>query len=157
MSSKTESILLGGAITGVAMTLISLVPIVGGCIACFGYLIAGVVVVWHYTNTQGLTITGGEGAGMGALGGIVAAIAGSLVSYVLIMLDLAPGMDAVLDQLTQAGTLTNEQLDAAEGFFDSPLVYLAFFAVGSIVGALLGAIGGAIGASVFKKGGEFPA
>lgn len=157
MPSKTQSILLGGAICGVVLTLVARIPVVGGCIGCLGYIIAGLVVVWHYTNTHALTIEGGSGAGMGALGGIVAALVGSVVSYAMISLGLAPGMDAMLQEMYNAGTMPEEQLEAIAEFMDSPLAIVVFVAAGMLIGAILGAIGGAIGASVFKKGGEFPA
>lgn len=156
MPSKTQSIILGGAIVGVLSPLIGLVPVVGGCISCFGYAIAGVVAVWHYTSTHELTIAGGSGAGMGALAGIVTALVGGLVSYVLIALDIAPGMEQVMEGLAESGAMDDDQLDEIAEFIFSPVAYLAFMGVGAIFGAILGAVGGAIGASVFKKGGEFP-
>ena len=157
MPSKFQSILLGGAIVGVIASLINLVPVVGGCIGCLLYIVAGMVAVWHYTSTHELTIEGGTGAGMGALGGIVAALAGAAVSYVLVTIGLAPGVDEIMQQFAEAGTMTDEQLEAIADFFNSPLSTLVFIGVGSIIGAILGAVGGAIGASMFKKGGEFPA
>ncbi|MEM8488995.1 MAG: hypothetical protein AAF564_25845 [Bacteroidota bacterium] len=156
MPSKTQSIILGGAIVGVLSPLIGLIPVVGGCISCLGYTIAGVVAVWHYTSTHELTIAGGSGAGMGALAGIVTALVGGLVSYVLIALDVAPGMEQVMEGFAESGALDDEQLEDIADFIFSPVAYLAFMGVGAIIGAILGAIGGAIGASVFKKGGEFP-
>lgn len=157
MPSKTQSILLGGAICGVILTLIARIPVVGGCIGCLGYIIAGLVVVWHYTHTHTLTIEGGAGAGMGALGGIVAALVGSVVSVAMISLGLAPGVEEILQELYNAGTLPEEQLEAIADFLNSSLAMVVFVVVGALFGAILGAIGGAIGASVFKKGGEFPA
>ncbi len=157
MPSKFQSILLGGAILGVIIPLINLVPVVGGCVGCLLYIPAGMAAVWHYTSTYELTIEGGTGAGMGALSGIVAALVGAVVSYVLITIGLAPGVDEIMQQFADAGTMTDEQLEAIADFFNSPLSTLVFIGVGSIIGAILGAVGGAIGASMFKKGGEFPA
>ena len=156
MPSKTQSILLGGAIVGVLSPLIALIPVVGGCISCFGYTIAGLVAVWHFTSTHELTIAGGSGAGMGALAGIVTALIGGAVSYVLVELGIAPGMDQVMEGLAESGAMDDDQLEEIADFIYSPVAYLAFMGVGAIFGAILGAIGGAIGASVFKKGGEFP-
>ncbi|MFK7844538.1 MAG: hypothetical protein AB8G77_04495 [Rhodothermales bacterium] len=157
MPNKYQSIFLGGAITGALIPLIGLVPVVGGCISCLGYSIAGIVAVWHFTSTHELTIEGGTGAGMGALAGIVTAIVGSVVSYVLIELGLAPGTDQIVQDLADSGAFEDEMLDSIAGFFESPLSYLLFIGVGCLLGAILGAVGGAIGASMFKKGGEFPA
>ena len=157
MPSKFQSILLGGAITGVLGSLINLIPVVGGCIGCLLYIGAGAVAVWHYTSTHELTIEGGTGAGMGAMSGIVAALAGGLVTYILVTLGIAPGVEQVMEQLAEAGTIPDDQLEAIADFLNSPLATLVFLGVGSIIGAILGAVGGAIGASMFKKGGEFPA
>ncbi len=157
MPSKTQSILLGGAIAGVVLTLVARIPVVGGCIGCLGYIVAGLIVVWHYTNTHALTIEGGAGAGMGALGGVVAALVGSVVSYALMAMGLVPGVEEMIQEMYNSGAMEEEQLEVIAGFLNSPLATVAFVALGTIFGAILGAIGGAIGASMFKKGGEFPA
>lgn len=154
MPSKTQSILLGGAIVGVLVALLSQIPVVGGCIACLGYAAAGVVGVWHYTNTNELTIASGNGAGMGALAGVVAALIASLIGYVLMTMGLIPDMQQVLEQMSESGQMPDEQLEMMEGIFNSPLFFGGMIVLSTILGAILGAIGGAIGASMFKKGGE---
>lgn len=159
MSGKLQSILLAGAGTGVLMTLMSLSKI-GQCLACLGYILAGVAVVWHYTNTNELTITGGEGAGAGALGGVVAAIAGAIFAFILQAAGLMPTTKEEFQRQIDSGEIPDEALETVGPIFEflsSDMGLLAMVALGCVFGAILGAIGGAIGASVFKKGGEFPA
>jgi amino acid transporter len=93
---------------------------------------------------------------MGAMAGVVAVLLGSLLSYFMMMSGLAPTFEDVLQQMADSGQMPDEQFEVIEGIFNSPLIYVAFLGVGSVIGAIMGAIGGAVGASIFKKGGEFP-
>ena len=154
MPSKTQSVLLAGIAVGVVSALFNLipVPIAAACLSCTAYLVAGVLAVWHYTSTHQLTITGGQGAGMGALAAVAAGIVATVLLYVFGALDVIPTMEErMMEQLDQQN-LTGEQREQALSFIQSPLVMIGAMLVYLIIYAIVGAIGGAVGASVFKKG-----
>lgn len=168
MPSKTTSILLGGVAFGVFAVLLSLLSasgdpsgpmgMVAGCLSCLGYLAAGMLAVWHYTNTNQLTIPVGQGVGMGAMTGIVAAIVGVALTLLLRAVGVLPTVEDIMLQMEQSGTfdeMGDAQMEQTRGMmemFNGPLGW----GIGVVLGAILGLIGGAIGASIFKKGGEAP-
>ena len=116
------------------------------------------VAVWHYTNTNSLTIAGGEGAGIGALSGIVAGLVSSVLGWFFRMIGLLPGAEELLDQMEQSGQF--DQLD--ENMADMIYGWIEFstgiggIVLGVIIALILGVIGGAIGAAMFKKGNTTP-
>ena len=160
MSGKSQSILLGGAIVGAVVGLSGLIPILGGCLGCIGYIAAGLVATWHFTNENEVTLDGGSGAGMGALAGVVAGVVGGLIGLLLMQLGLTPGPGDIMDMFSGMEGMDPEQLEAMEeqmggmeDMMSSPAVMIGATLFGIVIGAILGAIGGAIGASMFKKGG----
>jgi len=155
MPSKSQSILLAGVAIGVAATLLSLIPGIGGCLACLTYIGAGILAVWHYTDRYRLTLQGGQGAGMGALAGIVAMATASILSFLLMTTGLTPPWRQVIaDQLNTSG-MDSAQAEQIMEMMSSPLFIVGVIMVALVVYVLLGAIGGVIGASVFKRGGDF--
>ncbi len=161
MTSKWTSILIG-VLAYVFLSLLSNVlasgagPL-GAVIGCLVVLVSGIAAVWHYTSTNGLTIAGGTGAGMGALVGLMGALISVTLSYVLISAGVLPDPSELAMQQMRERGMTREQMEQAEGMaqmFSSPLVVTLFAAV---FGAIGGAVGGALGASLFKKGGPEPA
>lgn len=154
MPDKTQSILLAGLAIGVAATVLGLVPGVGGCLACATYIGAGMLAVWHYTDRHRLTLQGGQGAGIGALAGVVAMVTASILQFVLMATGVQPSFrEAIADQLDASG-LDPAQVEQFMSMVESPFFVVGMILVGLVVYAILGAIGGAIGASVFKRGGE---
>jgi hypothetical protein len=158
MPSKTQSILLGGVVAAVIAAIFSVlqIPVLSTCLGCLMYIAAGLVAVWHYTETHALTISGGTGAGMGAAAGAVAGLIGALIGFGLQAAGLVPSPAEVIDQLITSGQIPADQAETFQGFFNSPLYYVGVILFTLIIGAILGAIGGAIGASVFKRGGDTP-
>ena len=159
MSAKLPSILIGGLVYAVLGLIGGFLAsagggmqYAGGAIGCLAVLIGAAVAVWHYTSTNALTLSAGQGAGLGAMAGAV----GSIVSWAgqlgLVAAGIMPDpVDTARAQLVAQG-MTPEQIDQAMGMaemFSNPLIGLV---VGLAIGALLGAIGGAIGAAIFKKG-----
>lgn len=155
MSDKLPSILLGGAVIGVANVLISQIPVVGGCLACLLYLGAGMLAVWHYTNAHQVTLPGGQGALMGLLAGIVAAFIGGVLALLLIRLGILPDPVAVLEASGQLSEMPPEQAEMALRWVRAVSGPLGLV-FGAIIGGLIGLIGGVIGAATFKKGSEGP-
>lgn len=153
MPSKIQSILLAGAAIGVLAALFSLIPMAGSCLACIAYLAAGVVAVWHYTSTHQLTITGGQGAGLGALAAVMAGIVAAVLSYVFSAIGLMPNMQEMMRAQFESSGMDPDQIEQMIAIFESPLVIAGLYLVGLAVNAIVGAVGGAVGASIFKKGG----
>lgn len=155
MPSKSQSILLAGAAIGVAATILGLIPVIGSCLACVAYIGAGIMAVWHYTDRHHLTLSGAQGAGMGALAGIVAMAVGGVLSFLFMSLGLTPPLRQIIaDQLDVSG-MDSSQADQIMEMASSPLFIIGIVLVALVIYAILGAIGGAIGASLFKKGGDF--
>ncbi len=155
MSGKTQSILFAGAVFGTATAVVALIP-VGGCLCCLTYIGAGVLAIWHYTNTtEGTSLTSGEGAGSGALAGVVAAIVASILGLLFMSAGIGPdvetAMEEAMNQLYDSGQFDEEQLESIEELSDSPLLFVGSTFFSMIVAALLGAIGGALGVSWFAK------
>lgn len=161
MNTKTRSILIGGVVAGVAGQLLSQVPFLGACFCCLAYTSAGALAVWYYTREDQLTIAGGEGATMGALAGVVAALAATVLSLLLITAGVLPSpaeaFEMGLEQAVEQGQIGDEQAEGVREMFGSATFYFMIVIVSVVVAAILSAIGGAIGAAVFKKGGDQPA
>lgn len=155
MPSKSQSILLAGAAIGVAATILALIPVIGSCLACITYIGGGVLAVWHYTDRHQLTLSGAQGAGMGALAGIVAMAVAGILQFLFMSMGLTPPFrEVIADQLDTSG-MDPAQADQILAMASSPLFIVGVVLVALVVYAILGAIGGAIGASLFKKGGDF--
>jgi len=159
MSDKTQSILIGGLATGLLAVLLSLPQNQClGCLVCLCYIASGLVAVWHYTNTNTLTITGGEGAGIGALSGLVCGFVAGLLGLIFRAIGLLPGPEEIIEQLEASGQFDQmepEQLDLIYNLIELS-AGVGGIVIGIVVALILGVIGGAIGAAVFKKGSGTP-
>lgn len=129
----------------------------GGVFMCLVAIVAPIVAVWHYTNTNSQTIPAGEGAGLGALasatGAVIAGVLGLLLQQVGLFPTVEQMMEIQREQMLSQG-MSPEQIDQATqmmGAFSNPLVGIL---IGLVIGAVVGAIAGAIAALVFKKGEE---
>lgn len=169
MSSQTQSILIGGLVAAVIGTFISVAghvsgisdpadpqPIMGMILNVFGCMVmltSGLVAVWHYTTENELTLTGGQGVGIGSLAGIVYAVAALTLGWLLVFLDILPSPGEILDTMSEAGAFDNAGGEQAESIAKIMVTWGApvFVLVG---GVLMGLIGGVIGVALFKHGEE---
>ena len=156
MPSKQQSIILGGLIAGLLSTsYLGLINL----LCCAGVIIGALVSVWHYTDTNELTIKPGQGAVIGLL----AALIGWGVSFVLNFILIKAGIrsDLVISQfiLDRLGdSMPQESVDQMVEQMNAEMT-LAKYLAGAVWGLLFpvfGAIGGSIGALLFKKGGDEP-
>ncbi len=160
MNSKWTSILIG-VLAYVFLGVLSNVLAAGagalaGVLGCLIVLGSALIAVWHYTSTNGLTIPGGEGAGMGALVGLIGALIGGALGYLLISMGVVPDPAELAIQNMRDRGMSREEIEQAQGMmemFSSPAIGLL---IGAAIGSIGGAIGGAIGAALFKKGGAMP-
>ena len=161
MSGKTQSVLLGGLVIALAATIVGFLQFsvpqqvqpVFGCLTCILFIGTGLLAVWHYTSTNGLTIPGGEGAGMGALSGVIAAIAAFVIAWALRAVGVFPSVEEMIEMAMQGQEIppeSREMMETMAGFSSG----IGGLLVNLLFGVIAGAIGGAIGAAVFKKGGE---
>lgn len=145
--------MLGSAVVAVLST--SYLGLIN-CLCCAGVIIGAMVAVWHYTNTNELTIPTGEGAVMG----LIAAVVGTVIAFVLnmILTSMGLGLEAAIQEfvLDRFGDqMSPEQLADMEEQFEASSslgARLVNGVIGLAVSSVFGAIGGALGASLFKKG-----
>lgn len=153
MPSKQQSIVLGGVLVGILSTsYLGLINL----LCCAGVIIGALVAVWHYTSQNELTISAGQGAGIGAM----AALLGWAIAFILNFALIKAGVRSdqaitqiILDKL--GSNMPPEQYDAMVQQMEAEITFGKYF-LNSLIGlafsALFGAIGGAIGGAVFKKG-----
>ncbi len=170
MSPKFQSIILGGLITAILGSALGIgaqsSQVLGILACCFPGIVGALISVWHYTTNNALTLTSGEGAGVGALTGLIGYLLTIPLSFILSMVGIIPSpfdteaqiqaaRDRFQDQL-DSGQISQEQFEQmveTTAQFATPTMILGFMALALVVYAVIGAAGGAIGASMFKKGG----
>lgn len=154
MQSKAESILLAGAVTGIVVSLLELVPAIANCLVCAAYVGSGWLAVWHFTNTYGVTLRPARGAVMGALAGALGAIISSLVDFGLSMLGTKPTFVEQFEdgiEALESGGVGPQQLEQLRELMASPLFLVAAGLIALSVVSLLGAAGGASGAAAVER------
>lgn len=162
MQGKNQSILLGALVTALIGIILAYVAqanqYLGLLVCCVPGIFGALLAVWHYADTEGVTLTSGEGAKMGAVTGAIGSILSTLLSLILqkvgLMKDPMEQMEHQRTQLELQG-LSPEQIEQAMGMAEqltSPAFLVVFALLGIVIGALIGAAGGAIGAGLFKKG-----
>ena len=157
MSAKQQSILLGGLVVAVLST--SYLGFIN-CLCCAGVIIGAMAAVWHYTNTNELTIPTGEGALMGLSAAVVGFFIAFIINFILISLGIRHDLAITQAILNNFGdSMPPEQVEAMEDQMDAAITFGAYAIngiIGLVVSTIFGAIGGAIGAAVFKKGSDTP-
>lgn len=155
MPNKTESILLVGVIAGLVGLLASFIPAAGGFVACLSYIGAGMLVVWHYADKHGVTLTGGQGVGLGVLTCIAASATSILLEILLSALGIRPtSWEEARQEMhrgMQEGGTDMSQLGAFGDIMTSPVFLIG---IGLAFSVLSGVIGGVIGSKLFKRGEE---
>jgi hypothetical protein len=143
--------LTAGAVAG----LLSAIPFVSAanCLCCLWIVGAAAIAVRLLARTSPVALKAGDGAVVGTMTGIVAAVVQTLASIPLrsFNLDLA---QRILDK---AGELGGEMPAGLDGFFQGASATLSpgWFLLGLFFSAALfggfGALGGVIGVSLFAK------
>ncbi|MDA1332951.1 MAG: hypothetical protein O2797_01895 [Bacteroidetes bacterium] len=158
MPDTKQSILLGALVTGILGT--SYLGLITTQMCCMNVIAGALVAIWHYTETNELTISGGKAAGMGAL----VAVGGSVIASVLTLILMTAGIrhDVVMAEfmLNNLGDqLPPESIQGLEDQVEAAIQLGPFFfnvLVSTAVSSAFGAGAGAIGAKMFKKGGDEP-
>jgi hypothetical protein len=140
--------LTGGAVAGTLSGLPFL-----NCLCCFWIIGGAMLAAYLLAKESPISLTAGDGALVGALAGISAAVADSLVGIPLAGIKLAV-MRRMFERLAE---FANEMpsgweswLDRSGGGFSVALFFIGLF-FSAAVFAAIGALGGVIGASLFAR------
>jgi len=157
MPDSKQSILMGALVTGLLSTsYLSYINV----LCCLGVIAGALVTVWHYTDTNEITIPTGKGAGLGAIAAIGGSIIALILNFVLIQAGIRHDLAIVEFFVNSMGdSMPPEQLEEMERQLEAPFAIGPYFLnglLGMAISAAFGAIGGVIGAKVFKKGGDEP-
>jgi hypothetical protein len=164
MNEKKPEYLVPALIAGAAAGVLSAVPFVNlvNCLCCFWILGAGVLAAALLSRDTGAALTAGDGAIVGALTGIFAAVVSAVVRipFRSIELSLASrwadfarsmskggGLPAWLQNLTEQ----KAPLPTASWLF----IFSLFFS--AVIFTVFGVLGGIIGISVFRRRNAPPA
>lgn len=140
--------LIGGAVAGV----LSGIPFLN-CLCCLWIIGGAVLASYLLAKDSPVSLTSGDGAIVGALAGISAAVVDSLVGIPLHGLNVAV-MRRMMERLSE---FADEMPSGWENWLDRTGggVSIAMFLIGLFISAavfaVLGALGGIIGMSLFGK------
>ena len=167
MPSKIQSILIGGLLAAVIGVFISVASEVSGASApgnsssalgivftifgCMAAMASGFIAIWHYTNENELTLTGGQGVEVGVLAGCVYGVGALVLSYVMVSIGLLPSPAKILERVRDTGAFDTPGAEQAESITEMMLTW-GIPIITIVIGVIMGLIGGAIGAAVFKRG-----
>jgi len=140
--------LIGGAIAGV----LSGIPFLN-CLCCLWIIGGSVLATYLLTKDSPISLTSGDGAIVGALAGIVAAVVDSLVGIPLHGLNVAV-MRRMMERLSEfAEEMPSgwENWIGRTGGGASIAMFLVGLFISAAIFAALGALGGIVGMSLFGK------
>lgn len=142
---------LGGIFIGV----LSALPVVGAanCCCCLWIVSGGALAAYLEVQQRDRTLTGGEGATVGALAGVVGAFVWLPIVAVLAVV-MGPIQEAMLESvLENAREMPPELREMLEGVETSGSFggYVVLFFFQLFIGTIFAAIGGIVAAMYFKK------
>lgn len=146
---NTRSFLYASLIAGAAIGLLGSLPLLNlvNCLLCIWVWGGGLLAVYLYRRFQPgqAALTPAQGAGLGAVSGLIGAGVGAVVFLLTSSLSL-PLMQGLARLLQVEGDLPFQS-----GNFTSTIVStLVFLVIDLLLYPLFGALGGLIGASVLK-------
>lgn len=146
---NTRSFLLSSLIAGAAIGLLGSLPVLNfvNCLLCIWVWGGGLLAVYVYRRFQPgqPALSPAQGAGLGAVAGLVGAGIGAVVFLLTSSLSL-PLMQGLARMLQVEGDLPFQ----SGGFTNTLISTLIFLVIDLVLYPLFGALGGLIGASVFK-------
>ncbi len=147
---NTRSLWLTALVAGIVIGLLGNLPLLNlvNCILCAWVWLGGALAVWIYRRLQGAqpALTGGQGAGLGALSGVIGAVVGFGV-YLLTSSLSVP----IMNSLARAFNIQGEMpwnTAAGGSNVTSGLIWLA---IDLVLYSGFGALGGLVMASMGKK------
>lgn len=152
MNEQRPRMLTPALIGGAAAGILSGLPFLN-CLCCFWIIGGAMLAAYLLAKESPVSLTAGDGAVVGALAGISAAVVDSLVGIPLRGLNLAV-MRRMFERLAE---FADEMpagwqgwLDRSAGGFSVAMFFLGLFMSAAIFAAV-GALGGVIGASLFGR------
>ena len=149
---KTEEYAKPILISGLIAGLLSSIPIISAlnCLFCFWILVGGVIGVYMVTTRANRKVDYGEGAIIGLLSGLVAAVVCTFVTSILTFYGFNIGM-VMMERLADRIPEFEQFRDIAPAqefglFFVITTLLSSLFAYG-----LFGALGGVIGTAMYGK------
>jgi hypothetical protein len=147
---NTRSFWLSVLISGLVIGLLGGLPILNlvNCFLCIWIWMGGVLAVslyWKYQRGEAVA-TVGQGAGLGAVAGLIGAFVAALVFAVT-----GPLHMSIYNNMWRAGQLGGISPFWSAGFWEIVISALGFLFVDLVLYPLFGAIGGMIAASIMKK------
>ena len=148
MNDKTKAGVIAGAILGAAIILTALVGSVARGVGCCGCLLpigGGILAVYLYTkNGLPTPIQSGDGAVLGLIAGVVAAVMYLIIGLPLAYFISAAAMAAQFEQLREQGVNLPASMSVG-------VLILVSGIIGALVYVGLATVGGLIGAAIFGK------
>ncbi|MGH2583270.1 MAG: hypothetical protein ACRDFQ_10310 [Anaerolineales bacterium] len=140
---NSKSLWYAAGIAGVAVGFASGIPIISAlnCLFCAWLWVGGAAGVWLYNKREGKSLDGGQGALLGALTGLIAAVVAVGLGFAF----NAMGMGA------QSAFDPEMMEDYLGGLAVTGLLAGIGLLFNLIVFPIFGALGGLIGASLFKQ------
>jgi hypothetical protein len=145
---NTRAFFLSALIAGAVAGLLANLPLLNlvNCILCVWLWTGGIFAVWLYRRYQpSQVLTAGQGAGLGAVTGLI----GVFVGTVVLALTSAITMP-MLNSLAQMLDVQDVQAISPEGLPSMLASIGIFFCLNLVLYPIFGAIGGLIGASIWK-------
>ena len=147
---NSRSFFLAALIAGVAIGLLGNLPVLNliNCFLCIWVWVGGVLAVFLYRRFEhgAADLTGGRGAGLGALAGLIGAFVGVVV-YALTSFISIP----LFENLVQTFDIEGYQPWDARGLGGVLASALIFLVANVVLYPLFGALSGYITASLMKK------
>ncbi len=141
--------LIGGAVAGVLSGLPFL-----NCLCCFWIIGGAMLAAYLLAKDSPVSLKAGDGAVVGALAGISAAVVDSLIGIPLAGIQMAVGrrMFERLAEFAPEGMPSGWEtwLDRSPGGVSVAMFFLRLF-LSAVIFAAIGALGGVIGASLFGR------
>ena len=146
-----RSAALGGLFIGV----LSALPVVGAanCCCCLWIVSGGGLAAYLEAQQQNRTLTGGQGAAVGALAGVIGAFVW-LPIVAMVAVVLGPFQEAMLEEIVRnARDMPPEAREILENMGGSRgfAGYILLFFFQLVVGSMFAALGGLLGAMYFRK------
>ncbi len=162
MSRYVKSALIGGLQGGFLALMLEiadqLVSDYIDILVCFAFIGCGLLAARFHVRTCGLSLSGGEAVGIGALAGALAGALGGFITAAgvsaMMVAGIGPGQSEVMEALTASGALDGPGAHVVELVIAYIHVVLAVSL--ACTGAALGLAGGAMGWRIWRlpKGDE---
>jgi len=150
---NTRSFTLSALIAGVAIGLLAHLPLLNliNCFLCFWVWVGGFLAVFLYQRFEKVSpnLTPAQGAGLGALAGLIGVFLGILVNAATSFISF-PLFESLARFFQVQGDLPFQTVDLPSIVTST----IAFFVLDVVTFPIFGAISGFVAASLMKKGAQ---